>query len=177
MTYIYQVARFFCIQILALVLVLACSSFSHAEEPLSGNPWRWSGYIGGSLGKADGAGYSETHLNIKASPVAWFGIFGSGWYRFYNNRDDVFGGDIGGEFSHFLEVTEHLVLGGFLQTGYRFASDNNHAPFVGTGLQLSVGPLNVNVGYRIFLHELVGSDIDSDSQFYVNFSGGFGLGR
>lgn len=126
--------------------------------------------LGVSAGSIGDENYTELQLGLNWFLKNWFAWRNAAFYRAIEG-DDYYGLDTSARLFHFFLWGEESGATLFGGPGYRFASEGDHLPFAEGGLVLKLGGFAIGGGVKSFFPDLIGSNQDTDTQFFIILSG------
>lgn len=167
---------------LILATVAVCVSPQSAEAQTGSsdtNDFRLTFDVSGSLGSSGGRGYQEISLGINAYFTDWFVWRNSGFSRFIEGTDNVYGLDTSARFVLNLGNSA-LGLTAFAGPGYRFATTGGNipadsAPFAEGGIVAKLGGVSIGGGVKTVFNSVVRSGAPEDTQYFLILAGGGSL--
>ena len=165
--------------ILAAAAICVGSQSAEAQEGADSSDFRMTFDISGSLGNTSGRGYQEISLGLNAYFTDWFVWRNSGFSRFIEGTDNVYGLDTSARFVLNLG-TSALGLTAFAGPGYRFATTNgsipaDSAPFAEGGIVAKLGGVSIGGGVKTVFNSVVRSGTPEDTQYFLILAGGGSL--
>jgi hypothetical protein len=163
----------FCILVFLATIPLA---LPEAQAETADDQFHLTYDISGSLGNTSGRGYQEVSIGLNAFFNEWFNWRNSGFGRFIEGSDSVYGLDTSGRFVLNLGDAK-LGLTAFVGPGYRFAtsagnSQADSAPFAEGGVTVKLGGLRIGGGVKTVFNSVVRSGAPEDTQYFLILGGG-----
>lgn len=164
--------------LLALAL-FASVTFTGTKASAEGDDFRLTFDVSGSIGKTYDRSYQEISLGVNAYFTDWFAWRNSGFARFIEGVDNVYGLDTSARFILNLGDST-LGLTAFVGPGYRFATSSgtlpaDSAPFAEGGVVAKLGGLSIGGGVKTVFNSLVRSGAPEDTQYFLILAGGGSL--
>lgn len=153
--------------------------FSSSSASAESDDFRLTFDVSGSIGKAYDRNYQEISLGVNAYFTNWFAWRNSGFARFIEGVDNVYGLDTSARFILNLGDST-LGLTAFVGPGYRFATSSgtlpaDSAPFAEGGVVAKLGGLSIGGGVKTVFNSLVRSGAPEDTQYFLILAGGGSL--
>lgn len=170
----FKLRSFFFTFLVAVSSFFGFSSFVLAAH--SGDEFRLTYDLSGSIGSTAGRNYQEISLGLNAHFQDWFIWRNAGFGRFVSGSDNVYGLDTSGRFVLDLGDSK-LGLTAFVGPGYRFATSSGNsqadsAPFAEAGATVKLGGLHIGGGAKTVFNSVVRPGAPEDTQYFLILGGG-----
>lgn len=134
--------------------------------------------VGYSFGESNDQDYSELNLGVNyffSDLLVWRN---SGFHRNFSNDqiEDRYGLDTSIRLNLVMDVADAGSIKLFGGPGWRFQSEGKNPPLAEAGIGIDVGGLRVGAGAKMIFNEIIDSNQENDTQYFVSISGSGSIG-